>query len=338
MDVEIVNLLKVGKKLEAIKKCQEIGGLTFQEAKAYVEEIERSIPILEEQKPSESSKDLLIKELITLVSTGKKLEAIKKAQDSNGMPFNEAKLYIEGLIKESKPESKEVKINSKDSSNLFTCDVCGKDFNKSLVTTIETNTGVKKVCSTECENIAKNRTQTKSKMPLWQKVAVAIFVVILMKGCSYVTHGGENYGLTHQFFCKIGDTLIPWPTSYSGGFNDYSSTYESESTSDVQVELFTVKGAVLDALDAAPLPGATVFVEGHEDEYSTVTDSEGEFELSIPKNSTDFIIVRFVDREDDKIQISEAVRLLNDGIVSQIPFVLKVSEGIEENTYDNDDD
>lgn len=342
MDAEIVNLLKAGKKLEAIKRCQEIGGLSFQEAKSYVEEIEIKIPVEKEEEPNRSIEDSLEEELMTLLSSGKKLEAIKKAQDSKGLAFSEAKKFIEGLVGDTTTEST---IDSKQPSNnfvnSFTCDGCGKEFNKSLVTSIETNTGIRRVCSSECEKIVKGRAQVsnqaKSRMSIWQKGAIAILVVILMKACSYVTHGGENYGRTHQFFCKIGDTLIPWPTSYSGGFSDYSSTYES-NPSDVREELVTIKGSVLDGLNATPLAGATIFVEGQEDEYSTVTDSEGEFELSVPKNSTSYIIARFVDREDDKIQIAEAEKLLSEGILKRIPLILEVSEGIENNSYDNDDE
>lgn len=225
MDVEIVNLLKAGKKLEAIKRCQEIGDLSFQEAKLYVEEIEIKIPDEKEEEPNRAIEDSLEEELMSLLSSGKKLEAIKKAQDSKGLAFSEAKKFVEGLVGDSKSETTiESKQPSNNFASSFTCDGCGKEFNKSLVTTIETNIGPKKVCSTDCENKVKGRTQVsnqaKSRMPIWQKAAVAILVVILMKACSYVTHGGENYGRTHQFFCKIGDTLIPWPTSYSGGFSE----------------------------------------------------------------------------------------------------------------------
>jgi hypothetical protein len=43
MDSELIELLQAKKKLEAIKKCQDIGGISFKEAKGYVEELENKI-------------------------------------------------------------------------------------------------------------------------------------------------------------------------------------------------------------------------------------------------------------------------------------------------------
>lgn len=57
MDSQIANLIKDGKKLAAIKICQDSAGISFSEAKSYVEDIENKIELVVEHMESLKKSD-----------------------------------------------------------------------------------------------------------------------------------------------------------------------------------------------------------------------------------------------------------------------------------------
>src|SRR5665647_558702 len=80
----------------------------------------------------------------------------------------------------------------------------------------------------------------------------------------------------------------------------------------------TCKGLVIDEISGMPLSYASVLVEGTN--MASVTNSEGEFVLNVPKYlKNNNLLVTYIGYQNERIQVS-----LFDGVVRRIP--LKIAE------------
>lgn len=94
-DQEIVDLLRHGNTIEAIKKTRELYGFGLKEAKEYVETLR--IPLQEGIQNNRQSNSDQDREILDLVKQGNKIEAIKRTREFYGFGLKEAKEYVEKL-------------------------------------------------------------------------------------------------------------------------------------------------------------------------------------------------------------------------------------------------
>ncbi|MGD0897024.1 MAG: acylphosphatase [Thermoguttaceae bacterium] len=90
---QIQTLLAEGRKIEAIKRYREATGAGLAAAKEMVEAIERGEP-LPKTEPMGSSSEM---EIVSLLTAGKKIEAIKLCQERTGAGLKEAKDAVEAI-------------------------------------------------------------------------------------------------------------------------------------------------------------------------------------------------------------------------------------------------
>ncbi|MBI5715688.1 MAG: ribosomal protein L7/L12 [Chloroflexi bacterium] len=104
---EVVRLIKGGNKIEAIKLFREATGVGLKEAKDAVEAIERNrsatINTVTTSTPYTTApatpQAAAMQEVIRLVQSGNKIEAIKKFRELYGVGLKEAKDVIDGMDK-----------------------------------------------------------------------------------------------------------------------------------------------------------------------------------------------------------------------------------------------
>ncbi len=89
----IADLIREGRKIEAIKELREATGIGLKEAKDEIDRLERT---LEGTSASTSSSGQdLPDDVRALVASGKKIEAIKALRERTGMGLREAKEAVE---------------------------------------------------------------------------------------------------------------------------------------------------------------------------------------------------------------------------------------------------
>ncbi|MEZ5300995.1 MAG: ribosomal protein L7/L12 [Verrucomicrobiales bacterium] len=93
---QIAQLIRQGKKIEAIKLLRETTGLDLQRAK---EEVERLQAALDSGmvSPENPEAEALPPEVEALLRQGKKIEAIKRLREATGMGLKEAKERVESV-------------------------------------------------------------------------------------------------------------------------------------------------------------------------------------------------------------------------------------------------
>ncbi len=89
----IAELLRTGRKIEAIKRFREQTGAELKEAKDAVEALEQGLPLAVPGRPGEEFE----RELIELLQAGEKIEAIKLFRERTGTRLKEAKDAVERL-------------------------------------------------------------------------------------------------------------------------------------------------------------------------------------------------------------------------------------------------
>ena len=90
----IADLIRQGKKIEAIKLLRETTGIGLKEAKDEVERLMAGEGPLETQG---DRTDILPEEVIVLARQGKKIEAIKLLRETTGIGLKEAKAQVETI-------------------------------------------------------------------------------------------------------------------------------------------------------------------------------------------------------------------------------------------------
>ena len=93
---QIAELIRQGKKIEAIKLLRDTTGIGLKEAK---EEVERLSAELTGQAPSipisHAAGETVSKEVLELARAGRKIEAIKLLREQQGLGLKEAKEKVE---------------------------------------------------------------------------------------------------------------------------------------------------------------------------------------------------------------------------------------------------
>ncbi len=89
---QLAELIRQGRKIEAIKLVREQTGCGLAEAKAAVEKLERGEPL----EPAAPAGDLK-EEVLTLVRAGRKLDAIKLYRERIGTGLKEAIDAVEAI-------------------------------------------------------------------------------------------------------------------------------------------------------------------------------------------------------------------------------------------------
>ena len=92
---ELAELIRQGRKIEAIKLVREQTGCGLAEAKAAVEKLERG-ESLEASAPAESAGSLK-EEIRTLVLSGRMIEAVKLYRERTGTGLKEAKDAVDAI-------------------------------------------------------------------------------------------------------------------------------------------------------------------------------------------------------------------------------------------------
>jgi hypothetical protein len=86
-------------------------------------------------------------------------------------------------------------------------------------------------------------------------------------------------------------------------------------------QTITVKGKVVDE-NKSPLPGVSVFVEGTT--IGTITDLDGNFTLSIDRNTVKYITYSFVGYNKVKQPVSEASQIIRSCSLRKLPIWTKL--------------
>jgi len=89
---EVLRLLSAGRKLDAIARYREATGTTLADAKEAVEALGQR----QQASPSELDVELL-EEVLSLMGSGQKIEAVKRYRAQKGVGLAEAKQAVEAL-------------------------------------------------------------------------------------------------------------------------------------------------------------------------------------------------------------------------------------------------
>lgn len=92
----IADLIRAGRKIEAIKLIREETGVGLKEAKEAVDRLAAGMEPLLAPSPAVAS-NALPAEVEALARAGKRIEAIKRLRDQTGMGLKEAKEQVEAV-------------------------------------------------------------------------------------------------------------------------------------------------------------------------------------------------------------------------------------------------
>lgn len=91
----IADLLRAGRKIEAIKLLRETTGVSLKEAKDEVDRL--SLDLAGDVEPPPGEGRDLPDEVRTLAAQGKKIEAIKALREQSGLSLKEAKARVDEM-------------------------------------------------------------------------------------------------------------------------------------------------------------------------------------------------------------------------------------------------
>jgi hypothetical protein len=174
------------------------------------------------------SEESLDQRLKSLLNQGRKIEAIKLCKEELQIEYNEAKEYIEEI---AKGLTSVVTANIPDESPI---DQNTKEKNEP---TEVKEQPISPIVNSNINSATLEKNPNDDKISLKSKIIMGLVFIVFLKACSYSTNGGEGYGLTHQFLCKIGDTIIPWPESHRSETEaDTDITEQVHSENEKEVE------------------------------------------------------------------------------------------------------
>lgn len=94
---EIADLIRQGRKLEAIKLLRETTGIGLKEAHDEIDRLTAALGSEEPPPPAHRSSTGLSNEVAALAQQGKKIEAIKLHRERTGLGLKEARDQVEAL-------------------------------------------------------------------------------------------------------------------------------------------------------------------------------------------------------------------------------------------------
>lgn len=102
-DAELIELLRAGKKIEAIKRYRELYGAGLADAKQAIEELfdsDLSRPASPETSPAANGNFSQDPEILAFMRQGNTIQAIKRYRELSGVGLKEAKDFIDQLDRE----------------------------------------------------------------------------------------------------------------------------------------------------------------------------------------------------------------------------------------------
>ena len=97
VDPRVTELMKAGQKIQAIKLYREQTGAGLKEAKDYVESLfERKVDLILKHLGIDPNQGV-DEQIMELMKSGQKIEAIKLYREQTGVGLKEAKEYVESL-------------------------------------------------------------------------------------------------------------------------------------------------------------------------------------------------------------------------------------------------
>lgn len=97
---QLHTLLSGGWRIEAIKLYRDMTGVGLKEAKETVEALVREAPTVEAPRITPLPGEPFDAQMIALVQTGQKIEAIKRYREATGVGLKEAKEAVEALARQ----------------------------------------------------------------------------------------------------------------------------------------------------------------------------------------------------------------------------------------------
>jgi hypothetical protein len=185
------------------------------------------------------SEESLDNRLNKLLAEGRKIEAIKLCKDGLQIEFDEAKQYIEEMIRKIESEFSSKKENTQSNSiknEDQSLDIKPKEeqIENTVVKTFKENPKV----------VTSDTSKDDSKISLKAKIITGVIVLLVLRGCSYSRNGGTENGVVTRILFRIADTLIPYPKTQrdeslivpenneEGNVNAGNETKEPEKSSD----------------------------------------------------------------------------------------------------------
>jgi hypothetical protein len=161
------------------------------------------------------SEESLDQRLKSLLMQGRKIEAVKLCKDGLSIEFDEAKQYIEEMAQGIESELKNVPPHNTSTpipaespeTNVPIQDLTDVSIEKNLSES-------SKISNTNQEPNASDMTKEEvndDKISLKTKIITGIVFLLILKGCSYSSNGGAEYGIIANVLFKIADTVIPYP-------------------------------------------------------------------------------------------------------------------------------
>jgi len=95
---QIAELIRQGKKLEAIKLLRETTGIDLKEAKEQIEHLMSGSTPDNAEHPAGAGAEKLPDDVLALAQAGKKIEAIKLLREQSGLGLKDAKDRIDAVM------------------------------------------------------------------------------------------------------------------------------------------------------------------------------------------------------------------------------------------------